>query len=184
MNAVLKKSVQEEFGSANYDKIFSKIYTDYFSTVEQFVLVNSGNKSDAEDLFQETTIILFKKLEEDNFILTAKLKTYLMAIAKNLWYKKIRDKKEFPGPAENYFNEFYDDLDLYIEKEKSNLEKLFYLMGRVSKHCNRLINDIFFNAIPIEEIQQNYGYTSKHNAQNQKHKCIKQLKTKKNKVYG
>ena len=184
MNAIIEKSVKEEFGSANYNKVFAKIYTDYFSSVEKFVIVNNGNKSDAEDLFQETSIILLKKLEEDNFILTAKLKTYLMAIAKNLWYKRIRDKKEFPGTAENYFYEFYDDLDFYIEKEKSNLEKLFYLMGRISKHCNRLINDIFFKAIPIEEIQQNYGYSSKHNAQNQKHKCLKQIKNKKIKVYG
>ena len=184
MNVIIEESVKEEFGSANYNKVFSKIYSDYFPAVQKFVLINSGNNSDAQDLFQETSIILLKKLEEDNFILTAKLKTYLMAIAKNLWLKKIRDQKEFSGAPERYLNEIYEDLDLYIEKEKSNLEKLFYLMGKVSKHFNRLINDIFFKAIPIEEIQQNYGYTSKHNAQNQKHKCIKQIKSKKIKVYG
>ncbi|SDS45856.1 RNA polymerase sigma factor [Christiangramia echinicola] len=183
MNADLKKSVHEEFGSTNYEKVFSRIYNEYFPMVEKFVLINSGNTFDAKDLFQETSIILFKKLEDDNFKLTARLKTYLMAIAKNLWYKKIRDKKEFAG-LEDYTHGFYEDIDLYIEKEKSNFEKLLFLMGKVSKHCNQLINDIFFKTISIDEIQQNYGYTSKHNAQNQKHKCIKQIKNKKIKVYG
>lgn len=184
MNPYIKKSVKEEFGSTNYETIFSKVYDEYFPMIEKFVLVNSGNTFDAQDLFQDTTIILLKKLKEDNFILTAKLKTYLMAIAKNLWYKKNRDKKEFPGLVQNSSNDFYENIDLYIEEEKSNFEKLLFLMGKVSKHCNRLINDIFFKAIPIEEIQQNYGYTSKHNAQNQKHKCIKQIKNKKINVYG
>lgn len=184
MNSILKNAVNDEFGTSNYETVFNKIYTEYYFTVERFVVRNNGNKSDAQDLFQEAAIILFKKLEEDHFMLTAKLKTYLMAIAKNLWYKKIRDQKEFLVHEEYYFKEFYEDINHFIEEEKSSFEKLMFLLGKVSKHCNQLINDIYFKSTPIKDIQKNYGYTSKHNAQNQKYKCIEQIKNKKIQVYG
>jgi hypothetical protein len=35
---------------------------------------------------------------------------------------------------------------------------------------------MFFKSKSIEDIQLEYGYTSKHNAQNQKHKCLQQVR--------
>lgn len=184
MNLDLTVSLKEEFGTINRDKIFQHINQKYYPIVESFVIRNSGNKADAQDLFQESAIILLKKLEEENFVLKAKLKTYLVAIVKNLWYKKLRSKKQFIDITTVYSVAFSEELDLAIDKERSNFEKLLGLMGKLSSHCNRLINDLFFKEIPIEEIQKKYGYTNRHNAQNQKHKCIQQMKNKKNNLYG
>jgi hypothetical protein len=39
-----------------------------------------------------------------------------------------------------------------------------------------MIDDIFFKDKSIEEVQQKYGYTTRHNAQNQKHKCVEQIR--------
>jgi hypothetical protein len=35
---------------------------------------------------------------------------------------------------------------------------------------------MLFKNKPIEQIQKDYGYSTKHNAQNQKHKCVQQIK--------
>lgn len=35
---------------------------------------------------------------------------------------------------------------------------------------------MFFKNKPIEQIQKDYGYSTKHNAQNQKHKCVEQIR--------
>lgn len=165
-------------------KAFSHIYTDHFHMVKKFVLINNGNISDAEDLYQDTMIIVSRKLEDDDFKLTAKLSTYIMAIAKNLWYKKLRDSRKSEFVEEQSDDQFYQEVDHFIDNEKSNAEKLLNVLSRISSHCNRLINDIFFNYRPIKEIQEKYGYTTRHNAQNQKHKCIKQMKKEKIKMYG
>lgn len=184
MNLDLHASLKEEFGTINRDKIFQHINKKYYPVVENFVTRNSGNRADAQDLFQESAIVLLKKLEEENFFLRAKLKTYLMAIAKNLWFKKLRDSKELLASSIVYSNAYSEELNLAIDQEKSNFEKLLGLLAKISDHCNKLINDVFFREIPIEEIQQKYGYTSRHNAQNQKHKCIQQIKNKKISIYG
>ena len=40
--------------------------------------------------------------------------------------------------------------------------------------------DIFIENKSIEEIQDKYQYSSRHNAQNQKYKCVEQIKKIKN----
>lgn len=184
MNIDLQKALSEEYGTIEKSKIFNRIYDTHFEMVRKFILINSGTVNDAEDIFQDTLIVLDRKLEEENFVLTAKLKTYIMGISKNLWYKKLRNNHLFVRLDEFHGGDYDQELSSFIEQEKSYAEKLLNVISRISSHCNRLINDIFFLSKPIKEIQKIYGYTSKHNAQNQKYKCMEQLKKEKIKVYG
>ena len=81
-----KELINDLKGENNYS--FGQLYKTYFSMVNRFVLNNSGQTEDAEDLFQDTMLVLIEKLRQDNFELTASIKTYIMAIAKNIWLKK------------------------------------------------------------------------------------------------
>ncbi len=183
MNITLQNSLFREYGTTEINKIFGKIYDRHFNMVKVFVLQNNGSLTDAEDIFQETLIILNAKLNEEDFMLTAQLKTYIMGISKNLWYKRLRDQKIIVDIGD-YENTELQEMDWFVENEKSNSEKILNVLAGISTHCNRLINDIFFKSTPIREIQKLYGYSSKHNAQNQKHKCIQQMRKEKVKIYG
>lgn len=46
----------------------------------------------------------------------------------------------------------------------TNPSKIYH---RVTEHCQGLIHDMFFKEKSIEQIQKEYGYSTKHNAQNQ-----------------
>lgn len=160
---------------------FGHLYNEYFGTVSRFVCNNNGQIENAEDLFQDTMIILLEKLRQDDFRLTASIKTYIMAIAKNLWFKRLRKSNQEIEFTVIHDNQFYEEIDLAIEKEKTYREKLQYFILKISNHCMGLIQDIFFKEKDIEQIQEEYGYSSKHNAQNQKHKCIEQIRREKEK---
>lgn len=159
-------------------KAFSYLYKLHFHMIKRFVVANSGSKEDAEDIFQDTMIVLLQKLRRDDFQVTASLKTYIMAIAKNSWFKKLRNKSQFKESefTEALDNKFFDEVDLAIENEKKFTDKLYYHLGKITIHCQRLIQDIFFKEKTIDQIQKEYGYSTKHNAQNQKFKCVEQLK--------
>ncbi len=155
---------------------YGELYRSYYPSVLRFIRSNSGNIADAEDTFQEALIVLVQKLEQDDFQLTASLKTYLMAITKNLWFKKLRNR-HFELQLEQITEEkFQNEIALAIEQEKSYLDKLKAYMTKISSHCNRLINAMFFDGKSIEEVQSEYGYSTRHNAINQKHKCINQIR--------
>lgn len=165
---------------------FRQIYKAYFGMVNRFVTNISGKTNDAEDLFQDTMIVLIEKLRKDDFELTASIKTYIMAISKNLWFKQLRHAGREVEFTDVRDNQFYEEIDLAIEDEKSYKDKLQTFIHRVSKHCQGLIHDMFFKEKSIDQIQKNYGYSTRHNAQNQKHKCVEQIRKvkedKKNKI--
>lgn len=155
---------------------FGDLYKAHFAIVKRFVLNNHGYLNDAEDLFQDTMIVLLEKLRQDNFVLTASIKTYIMAIAKNLWLKKLRKPYHNLEYTEVFDNQFLEEISSQIEQEKNYFEKLQGYLHKITEHCKGLIHDMFFKNKAIEQIQKEYGYSSRHNAQNQKHKCIEQIR--------
>lgn len=158
------------------NQAFGRLYQSYFGMVDYYIIKNSGSTNDAEDIFQDTMVVLIEKLRQDNFQLTASIKTYIMAIAKNLWLKRLRNNRAAMDFELLYEDEFMQEIDLSIEAEKSYKDRLQNYMHKITKHCKGLIHDIFFKEKAIEQIQKEYGYTSIHNAQNQKHKCIEQIR--------
>jgi RNA polymerase sigma factor (sigma-70 family) len=155
---------------------FGLLYKEYFGMVNHFVTNNSGQKDHAEDIFQDTMLVLIEKLRLDNFELTASIKTYIMAIAKNLWLKQLRTRYRKVEFTEQYDNKFFEDINSSIEQERTFRDKLQNYLHQITKHCKGLIHDIFFKEKAIEQIQKEYGYSTRHNAQNQKHKCIEQIR--------
>ena len=73
---------------------FDQIYQSYFDPVYRYVLSLSGSPQTAEEITQET---FFKALRSlDQFQGRSSLKSWLCAIAKNLWLSELRRKKTRP----------------------------------------------------------------------------------------
>lgn len=158
------------------NQAFGALYKNYFAGVKRFIVNNSGTADDAEDIFQDTMIALVAKLRQDDFILEASVKTYIMAIAKNLWFKKLRSANRQTALTDDHDQKFYEEISLAIEEERSYRDKLQHYLHKITEHCKGLIHDMFFRNKPIEQIQKDYGYSTIHNAQNQKHKCVEQIR--------
>lgn len=161
---------------------FGELYKNYFKSIHHFVLNNNGSTSDAEDIFQDTMLVLVQKLRQDDFQLSASIKTYIMAIAKHLWLNKLRTSYRETELTDLHDHKFFEEITLSIEHEKTYWDKLQFYMTKITDHCSRLMHDMFFKNKPIEQIQKEHGYSSKHNAQNQKHKCVEQIRKVKEQV--
>lgn len=70
---------------------FDQIYQTYFDPVYRFALSLSGNPQNAEEITQETFFRAMRSL--DQFQGRSSLKSWLCAIAKNLWLSELRKKK-------------------------------------------------------------------------------------------
>ena len=157
---------------------YEALYKQYYISVERFILKNSGTVEDAKDIFQDSLLVLLQKLKADDFELSASLKTYIIAIGKNLWFKKLRHISYYAEVemTDAYSNRFYNEISTSILNEKTYRELLQTFMGKITKHCNYLLQALFFKRKSMDVVQQEFGYSSVHNAQNQKHKCISQLR--------
>ncbi len=170
-----------ELKSGNCD-LYSQMYAQNYQLVERFVLKNNGTVDDAKDIFQDIMLVLIEKIYADDFELTASLSTYIFAIGKNLWLKKLRNISYQKLINLNDFTttNLYVDVSSSIETEMTYREKLQTLMKKMSAHCYQLLRSMFYLDKKIEAIQNEYGYSSRHNAQNQKYKCLEQAKKKAN----
>ncbi|NIF03819.1 sigma-70 family RNA polymerase sigma factor [Chryseobacterium sp. Tr-659] len=163
---------------------FGILYQQYFRYTKKFILKNSGNIEDAEDIFQDSLLILYEKLNADHFKAQTCLGNYIIGISKNLWLKKLKNKNFYITSPEDYFLEHQHEISAAIEDEKYYWEKILGYVKSISSHCQNLIHDIFVENKSIEEIQNKYQYSSKHNAQNQKYKCVEQIRKIKDKTFS
>jgi RNA polymerase sigma factor (sigma-70 family) len=76
------------------DKILNWLYDNYFQSVKNHVLGNSGSIEDVSDVFQDTIIVLYNQITDENLNLTTDLKGYFFGIAKNVWSSQLRRKQK------------------------------------------------------------------------------------------
>jgi DNA-directed RNA polymerase specialized sigma24 family protein len=82
--------------AAGDHKATSQIYKQHFPYYKWLVSKTGGSQSDAADLFQEAMVVLFGKAQEKEFRLTCSIGTYLMAVSKHLWYKRLQKQSRDP----------------------------------------------------------------------------------------
>jgi RNA polymerase sigma factor (sigma-70 family) len=76
------------------DKTLNWLYDNYFQTVKNHVIKNSGTSDDASDVFQDSIIILYSQIRDNSLNLTTDLKGYFFGIARNIWSSHLRKKKD------------------------------------------------------------------------------------------
>lgn len=156
---------------------YQLLYTFYYPAIERFVKRNSGTEADAQDVFQETIIVLLDKVPKQDFILTSSIKTYIFAVASNIWLKRLRDSRHITLLTEDYELE---DLTLaeWERKENSMIRRniLQRIMHKVSKHCVIFLTKTFLHGVTREKLVEEMGYKNTHTFDNQKYKCLEQAR--------
>jgi RNA polymerase sigma factor (sigma-70 family) len=161
---------------------FDVLYKLYFPFVQKHIIQNFGSKEDAEDIFQETVIVLLQKTRSTDFVLTSSLRTYLFAIAKNLWLKRLRNNKLKPVDNFDNYQQESEPLTFELKTEPTKEEKVTSWLAKITAHCQQILKAIFFYKEPMSTLMQKMGWKNKHTAANQQYKCIQQIKKQKEKV--
>src|SRR5690349_8201913 len=81
----------------NNDRVLiNEIYERSAQKIIRMVLQNNGMESDAEDIFQDALMSIFKKAKTDQFTLTCPLDAFLFLICKNKWINELAKRKRRP----------------------------------------------------------------------------------------
>lgn len=143
------------------NKAFKHLYHVAYGKVENFILTNSGRKEDAKDIFQESIIVVLRKIKEPDFKLTSKISTYVYSINRNLWLKYIRDKM---GREVNIIDD-EDSPFVLIEDDNATPEidakheVIRAELETTGEPCKTVIMAAYFQKLPHEEIAKILGYT-------------------------
>lgn len=158
-----------------------KIYTQHYPVITKWIQNNGGAASDAADIYQEAMVILYEKAQIDEFRLTCKIGTYLFAISKNLWYKRVQKIQSQPGALpQNAENDgadwaYVDDIKVHQEREQ-HYEQLGNALDQIGEPCRSLLKAFYQQDKSMLEISADFGYTNPENAKTQKYKCLGRLR--------
>jgi RNA polymerase sigma factor (sigma-70 family) len=162
----------------NNSLILRHIYKVYFHKIYSFVTNNKGGADEANDIFQEAIIVIYRKLKEDNLSFSnCTFETYLFSVCKLLWLKQLQYRKESIVTTEDlepYSDEIIED-DLSELIQKNERYKLFQdHFQKMGKDCQKILQ-LFFEKVSIKQITELMGYASDSYTKKRKHQCKEYL---------
>ena len=158
---------------------FNLLYKFYYPDIEKFVKQNSGMAADAEDVFQETIMVLLEKVPQQDFVLTSSIRTYINAVARNLWLKRLRDSRRTTRLEMDHDLEDFTLTEWEQKEEKRlNQNRLQRIFTRLTRHCVVFLTRTFLSGASREQLMVDMGYRNTHTFDNQKYKCLEQARRK------
>lgn len=178
-DSILEEEINLLKGLARSDKkSVEVIYSQNYSLVQALVVNNNGTIDDAKDIFQEAMMVLFDKARSGNFELNCQIRTYLYAVARRLWLKKLskgnRHIADFDDANETQIA--VDDDMVEHEQKDAEFDMMHAAIGTLGEPCKSLLEAFYFKNLSMQEIAENFGYTNAENAKTQKYKCLIRLK--------
>jgi RNA polymerase sigma factor (sigma-70 family) len=155
------------------NRVLQYIYKNSFNAVKQLVIHNAGSDSDAEDIFQETLIIIFKKLrDDDDFQLTANFTTYIYSIARLLWLKHLKQIKKIEIDPLNRDMEERIEFEEPLPVEDKDLRMAIYqrTLSQIPEDCQKILR-LTAEDVTSREIARRLGFRSEGYVRKRRHFC-------------
>ena len=148
------------------DKILNWLYDNYFQSIKNHVLSNSGSIEDVSDVFQDTIIALYNQITDDKLNLTTDLKGYFFGIARNVWSNQLRKKQktielEIDLPEDEEFEEQGDPI----------LERIVSRVFQKLKPDQQMVLNLFSDGYSYEEIAVKMNLKNEVYARRKKYLC-------------
>ncbi len=131
------------------EKILNWLYDNYLQPVKNYVLKNSGSHDDVSDVFQDSIIVLYKQITEDDLTLTTELRGYFFGIARNIWNAQLRKKPKITELEIDITDEDNEDNE---DIANPLLEKIVSRAFEKLKPDQQLILNLFSDGYTYEEI--------------------------------
>ena len=150
------------------------IYQNYFLPIENLITSNSGTRQDAQDVFQDVMLIIYRQIQNKDLILTCSFQTYLHSISKNIWFEDLRRKRK---KLKNIFHissetqDFHPILDDVSQMINTIYNKSF---DELSDRCRKILI-LHFLGEKSKEIMQSLNISSSKVLKTKIYKCKKSL---------
>lgn len=172
-----KEIIQKIQSTALINEAIRFLYVSYYDKLESFVIKNNGKKEDAEDIIQDTMVIFVKVVKNGKFKQESTISTFLNAIARNLWFEKLRKTKSELSRIEKWGSESqyqWYDMNQEIQKKEA-LGLVGQLFNNLGDTCKKLLSLFYFEELSMKEILPQTNYENEQVLRNKKAKCMKAL---------
>lgn len=157
-----------------------QVYKVYYPQWQKWMMAKGGMELDAEDVFQESLVVVYNKACDTEFVLTAALGTYIFAIAKRMWYRRLEQQQrlgidEWQEDISVSDNGYHADVSAHLEQEE-RFNSMYAALEELGAPCNQLLKAFYIEGQSMQQISDKLAYSNAETAKTQKYKCLTRLK--------
>ncbi len=145
----------------NETEALEHLYREVFPQVAHFILQNNGAMDDAQDIFQEAMLVTMRYIKKPDFELTVQLNTFLVTIARNMWFKRLRQDKKMPLQQLDALPFSLPDVNDGESKQAMDQQCTIVvaMLDELGEECRKLLTGFYFDKKSLQELAAELGYT-------------------------
>jgi len=144
------------------------LYQKYYRMMVRMIINNSGTEEEAQDIFQDSLIIFWEKVINNELQLTSKISTYLYSICQNLWRKELDRKKRLSREEK--------DGEIPPEHDQNEIIKIMHAcINELGETCKQVLTLYYFDKLSMKEIADKLSFSNADTAKTKKYKCKQEL---------
>jgi len=153
--------------------------------ITSLVLRNQGTEDDAEDILQEALVVLWEKIRSGSFEYQAKLSTYIYGTAKNIWLRRLAQRRrEFPAANDDFETATEDPTPLEKLENNERSTAVQRAMEQIGNPCRDILLLYYWEEQSMEEIALKLGFANADTVKSKKYQCKKMLERLVKKALG
>ncbi len=163
--------------SLEVDETLSYLHRQVYAMTARFVIKYKGISADAEDIFQDGLVALYKLARLGKLASDTNVEAYLFSICKNLWFKQLRKRHEtVEFTAELNTIPELDGLPLYSLLSQERQNAFGMLLRSFGEDCQKVLFAYYYDRLRMAKIAALMGFANEQVAKNKKADCMKKLK--------
>ena len=159
------------------EETIKAIYRSHFDSLSWYVINNSGNRQDAEDVFQEVVVSFIDLVQKDKFRGESTIKTFLFSLNRHVWLNELKRRGRSLAREEKYERgqeKIELDTSHFIASREGKAE-VIKLVAELGEICRKILLLFYYENLSMKEILEATDYESEQVVRNKKYKCLKQL---------
>ena len=161
----------------DFDPVIRHLYEVNFRRVVVFILQNSGNEEDGQDVFQEVIITFVELVKQEKFRGESSISTFLLALSRNIWLNELK-KRGRSQLRDEKFEKNRSMIDQDVSKYLVNREmrkQVMTLLATLGDTCKKILLAYYYENLSMKEILRQLDYENEQVVRNKKYKCLKRL---------
>ena len=149
-----------------------EVYKIHRQRIQQYVIRNSGNLQDAQDLYQEVILAFYRNVTAGRLTkLSGKLSTYLYKLAKNQWCDRLRLHEPFQELLSTA------DYPAEVVPDAANQDAfLRRMLDQLDERCRRILLLYYFERLSMRDVAEQVGLPNGESAKKRKCDCLQKLR--------
>ena len=118
-----------------------------------------GSSEDGKDIFQEGLMIMIEKIDNKDFVLTCKLKTFLYCVCENLWKSVLSRRKLAADYLRQSVKQDDEDGDIPGFIDEVMCREIFLNAFETLDPVRKNVLKLYWEDMSLQEIADKLGYT-------------------------